>query len=145
MKGYSSAEVHWKMYFKARGWDPLLTGESYEEKSKKIIAYISYERVQQKLLGRSIRGKLSGIKAYFVRNFRKNPFHELETVKSFLRDLSSHDPPPDPKVPVPPQLLELLCGSIDEFSVGGATIVATTCAALAYMLRSVEYLSPEGG
>ena len=145
MKGYSSAEDHWIKYFEARGWDPLLKEDSYEEKSKKIIAYISYERVSQQLLGRSIKGKLSGIGAYFIRNFRRNPFHELESVQSFLRDLSSHDPPPDPKVPAPPQLLELLCRSIDESSVGGATIVATTCAASAYMLRSAEYLSPDDG
>ena len=95
------------------------------------------------MLGRSIRGKLAGIGAYFIRNFRKNPFLELESVQSFLRDLSSHDPPPDPKVPVPPQMLELLCRSIDESSIGGATIVATTCTALGYMLRSGEYLSPD--
>ena len=34
---------------------------------------------------------------------------------------------------------------IRDSSIGGATIVATTCTALGYMLRSGEYLSPDDG
>ena len=95
------------------------------EKCKKVISYIAYERVTWKLLGRSIKRKLSGIGWFFIKNFQRNPFQDLEAVQAFLRDLSSKDPPPDPKIPVTPQLLELLCALIDQSSVGGAAIICS--------------------
>ena len=145
IKNYYSDQEHWKQYFMARSWDPLMKNDDYAEKCKKVISYIAYERVTWKLLGRSIKRKLSGIGWFFIKNFQRNPFQDLEAVQAFLRDLSSKDPPPDPKIPVTPQLLELLCALIDQSSVGGAAVAACVKLGFWKMLRSTEYLSPDNG
>jgi len=142
-KNYLSDQEHWKQYFLARNWDPLLKEDNYAEKCRKVISYIAYERVTFKLLARSIKRKLSGVAWYFVKNFQRNPLHDLEAAQVFLRDLSSKDPPPDPKIPATPQLVELTCAMIDQSSIGGAALAACICLMFWIMLRSVEVLKSD--
>jgi site-specific recombinase XerD len=143
VKNYVSDQEHWKQYFLARNWDPLMKEDDYAEKCRKVISYIAYERVTFKLLARSIKRKLSGVAWYFVKNFQRNPLHDLEAAHVFLRDLSSKDPPPNPKIPATPQLVELTCTMIDQSSIGGAAVAACICLMFWIMLRSVEILKPD--
>ena len=142
-KNYFSDQEHWKQYFLARNWDPLMKEDDYAEKCRKVISYIAYERVTFKLLARSIKRKLSGVAWYFVKNFQRNPLYDLEAAHVFLRDLSSKDPPPNPKIPATPQLVELTCAMIDQSSIGGAAVAACICLMFWIMLRSVEVLKPD--
>jgi hypothetical protein len=142
---YSSAKSHFDAVMQAKGWESDLSQVSLLQGQQQVLYYCAYEKSEHGLKARSIRGKLSGIRWWHVRRLKGNPLEAMDGVYAWLKDLEGMDGPPQPKLPVPITIIQLLVIVVLFLdSLDHAVKRAALVTGFWFLLRSAEYLRPDG-
>ena len=127
-----------------KGWAPFLDEVDPQEAQRRVLYWMGYELAVHKLSARSMRGKLSALRWYHVRNMKVNPMDAMPMVKDWISSLEKINGPAHQKLPVPAPLLEailaVLSPSHDHTALGAAI-----CTGFWWCLRSSEYLADDSG
>jgi len=131
----------WQELRRQKGWSVFLESPplSYEEANRQAIYWAAYLRTERLNSVGTIRSKQSAVRWFHVHNFKPDPFKTLTSYKEWLADEEKKDAPTEPKLGVPPQLVELVirsCGS----SLNAEVIKCACSAGFWFLLRCIEML-----
>jgi hypothetical protein len=84
LKAYHAGFEHWREVADAKGWSQWLDDVELEERQKRILWWMAYEKGQHGLKARSIRAKRSAVRWMHVVNLRADPFEGCATVNEWL-------------------------------------------------------------
>jgi hypothetical protein len=92
----------------------------------------------------TIRGKLSGVRWAHIKDLRKNPFTDMESLKDWLADATKMDGPVEPKLPVPVSIIMMIIVCMED-TYDLRSLKAAILMGYWFLLRSVEYLAEDSG
>ena len=146
LAAYSAAERVWVEMRTIKGWSVFLETPplGYAEANHQAIYWASHLATEHGNSPNTIVCKQSAITWFHIRHSKPSPFQKLETYKKWLADLKKNSNPPDPKVPVPPQMVQLIVLCCNN-TLNGEVIRCAISTQLWYLLRVVEVLGTDSG
>ena len=144
LQAYASNNRDWQRVCETRGWNWDLSTVSLEEGQRRVLYFCALEASEFGLKARSLRSKLSGIRWWHVKQLKGNPLEVMDGVYAWLKDLEKLDGPPEPKLPVPISVLQLLFMLLCLDTLDHLVKRAALSTGFFLLLRSIEYLRADG-
>ena len=107
--------------------------------------YVAYERAEFHNKGGTIKAKLTSINQYHEDNDLTPIFEIAYKPKKLLKKFKKQDPPSQPKLPIPKQVIDLDVLEKDLNDFGVHVKVTAKASGLEPCMRSKEYLKTEKG
>jgi len=141
-KKKTTALNHYLDYRERRGLPPLTTDPLNPEAQLENMRYMGYECGEHGLKGASLGSKLSEINKYHVDHFLPEPF-KTQILVNFAEELRANDKAAVPKIPCPPQVVELQDLEYNKGDFDELVMTTAQSVALHWTLRSCEYVGTE--
>ena len=146
LKAYNAGFDHWRQVAESKGWGVWLDEiENLEERQRRILWWLAYEKSEHNLKARSLRAKKSGVRWKHIANLRADPFEECKTVDAWLSNLEKMDGPAHPKIPVVITMLKMIFVLLDQSNYDHKSLKGALVTGYWFCLRSIEYLAEDSG
>ena len=149
VEDYCRHMSHWGYVAEEHGWDLDLSDivdNNLVEAQERVLTWLAYEKEVHGLRASSLRGKLSGVRWWHLKRLKGNPFQNMDSVKSWLRDLQAIDGPANPKLPVPIALIRFLAVPLSVHKRHkDRALLSALLIGYWFLLRSAEYLANDKG
>lgn len=147
LKDYCRVVDQWLMVAHQQGWDEFLDHLDLEEGQRRTLFYLGYELTVHAVQARALRGKLSALRWFHVKNLRQSPFGKdrMPAVNEFLANLEKENGPPAQKLPTSILILLIVYEMLDASSFDHKIIGTALVTGFWWLLRSSEYLREDGG
>jgi hypothetical protein len=146
-KTYEQYETHfgqWEALAAFKGWPSSLDGLTPQEKCKRIIYWLAWDRKTHAVKASTLRTKLSAVRWKHISDWGPDPFEDTPGITDWLSNLKKLDGPAEFKLAVPISLLRMilcfLTSSFEHLSLGAALLTGFW-----FLLRSIEYLAEDDG
>ena len=141
---YETHFDHWCQLATAKGWASSLEGLSTQDKCKRVIYWLAWERKAHQVKASTLRTKLSALRWKHVADWGPDPFENTPGITDWLSNLQKLDGPAEFKLPVPISLLQMInCFLTDSFA--HISLKAALLTGFWFLLRSIEYLAEDDG
>ena len=144
-KAYNAGFDHWKQVAEAKGWGIWLDTVEMEERQKRVLWWLAYEKSEYNLKARSLRAKKSAVRWQHIASLHQDPFEGCLTVNAWLANLEKVDGPASPKIPVVITMLKMIGVLLDPDNLDHVALKAAMVSGFWFCLRSIEYLADDSG
>ena len=139
-KKHDQQTQHYIDFMEANHWDPLLQDPTSLDAAIKLKRWIACEVEVFGIKGSSVDQKCTSVDKFHTNHGKLPPFKLCQPAMDYITELKHDDKPSQPKIPVPPQIIdlhELSNSESDEEVIDECDSMST---GHGYCLRSIEYL-----
>ena len=129
---------HFISFFEGNNWCSLIEDPFDVESQRRLLRWMAFEIGVKQIKGSSLKGKFPSIDKYHTSNGKLPPCKLSPAVQDYINELLMADKPVQPRLPVPPQIIDVHeLENASEETVDECDALAT---GHSWALRSIEYL-----